>query len=752
LSYLVNPIVNWLLSHAYGQGGTVAVPYAGSPAVVPRGPFPPGVQDILNQVASFYTRETLAPGDAIQWCFLVGGPGNGKSEALRELASMLAIPGILPTKIPGQPVPRTVPLDWQTNPYPLPPRYSVAFINDASIPRADADPVTGPGSLFLDLQCAVQHLLSPQTPIALLVNVNRGILVEEANFLQRPNTTFETPAGNPAAQILRWLACPSPTAGGYETSQLSTLTTVVPAAPRTPYYGQIQLAFGPAEARLKLCVHIVFLDTLSMLEPTPMSRGATIDFSAQPPKPADYNTLGSLRAVDVPRDLTTAGQFIAKVVAEDKWGNGACKDASTGQTCEAFSTCPFAQNTKWLQNDSLHCRFLDALRATEVAAGKRFTYRELLEHLSLAIIGKPEPSWLTGSPPCEWTRDRIQPATKAGAFALASHRIYANLFAVSDPAARHKLERPRTGDTVYAPLHALLQTGNAFTRPQAFARAFTIIDPARDTNPWNGDRTKVLDAVESLDVINPSDQASQWPGLPADSHSDIERTLDQVLREEIATELHLGSKASANRVRALRRWRSLSLLLQFGLAQGQLAFGDAIQAWLAEQELALREAPRSGLGDGIYRLIMPSAQNDKLFLAPLRPRTYCLVGTPPKETILTPVSANDLQVVIIPYGDSLLAEVQVNRIRERLNPLPLATLVVDLSIAREALLHAQQLSRSFTEIGHTAFARIERARASLVSRTRSSKSAVYFTDDLERLFMLTPSPAGVASVRVQSPN
>lgn len=750
MSFLVNPIVNWLLSHAYGQGGTVAVPYAGPPSVVPRGPFPSGVQDILNKIASFYA-QGAQPGDTIQWCFLVGGPGNGKSEALRELASMLGIPDILPNKVLGQPVPRTVPRDWQTNPHPLPPNYTVAFVNDASIPRTDADPVNGLGSLFLDLECAIQRLLGPQSPISLLVNVNRGILVEEANFLERPNAAFESPAGKPATQILRWLANPANSVGEHETSALGTLTTVVPTTSRTPYYGQILLDFGPSESRRKLCVHIVFLDTLSMLEPTPISNGATIDFSVQPPKPTDYNTIGSLRAIDVPRDQTTAGQFVRKIVADEKWANGACKDASTGQLCEAFSTCPFAQNTRWLQDDSLRHRFLDTLRATEVAASKRFTYRELLEHLSLAIIGKPESSWLAGARPCEWTRDRMQSGTKGAAFALASHRIYANLFAISDPATKHRLERPRVGDTIYGPMHELLQTGSASTRPQAFARAFTIIDPARDTDPWHGDRAKVLDAVESLDVVNPSDQARQWPDLPVNSHSDIERTLDQVLREEIATELHLGSKASANRVRVLRRWRSLALLRQFGLAQGRLAFGEAIQAWLVEQELALREAPRSGLGDGIYRLIMPSAQNDKIFLAPLRPRTYCLVGTPPKDTILTPVSANDLQVVIIPYGDALLAEVQVNRIRERLNPLPLATLVVDLSIAREALLHAQQLSRSFTEIGHTAFARIERARASLVSRTRSSKSAVYFTDDLEHLFMLTPSPTGSAPIRVQLP-
>lgn len=750
MGFQINPIVNWLLSHAYGQGGAVAVPYSGGlSAPISRGPFPPGVTDVLNHITSFYGQGQVENGQPIQWCFLVGGPGNGKSEALRELASMLGIPGILPVKRPGQPVPRTVPQDWETNPHLISQDHGVAFINDASIPRNDADPLSGPGSLFLDLRSAFQNFLNNQIPLTLLVNVNRGIIVEEANALQQSGAAITTAAGKPAEQIIRWLASPPTNAGVFDASP--NAKTVVPITPLAPYYGQLEFTFDIATVSRKLCIHVVFLDTLSMLEPTPTNNGATINFSSPIPQPAKYNTLGSLLARDVNRDATTAGQFVASIVNENGWSNGACKDASTGQLCEAYMACPFAQNTRWLQQDALRHRFLDTLRAAEVAAGKRFTYRELLEHISLAILGKPEPDWLSEASPCNWVKDRIQQNSKEALFLRASHRIYVNLFAVGDTATKHRLERPRVGGTVFGALRVFLQERNTSARPQAFARAFTIIDPARDTDSWGGIRSQVLDAVESLDVINPSDQIRQWAYCHPEMHSDIEQALDQVFREEIATELHQGSSAATNRVRILRYWRSLCLLRQVGLSQGNLAFGEAIQGWLEEQEIALRNAPMSRLGEGISRLIMPSTDG-KIFLAPLRPRTYCLTDSLPKETILTSVSANDLQVVIISYGDTLLAEVQANRRREHLEPLSLATLVVDLSIAREALLHSRKLNRSFTEIGHTAFARIERARASLVSRARSSNYPMYFTDDLQRVFLLTPSPGSAASVRVQAGN
>src|SRR5262245_55624284 len=96
-TYVINALVQWLLSHAYGQGGTVAVPTTSGPSPVPLGGFPPGIDDVLNRVSARHTAWTVSE-EQVDWCFLVGGPGNGKSEALRSLASRLNV--TLPPRTP----------------------------------------------------------------------------------------------------------------------------------------------------------------------------------------------------------------------------------------------------------------------------------------------------------------------------------------------------------------------------------------------------------------------------------------------------------------------------------------------------------------------------------------------------------------------------------------------------------------------------------------------------------------------------
>jgi hypothetical protein len=444
---------------------------------------------------------------------------------------------------------------------------------------------------------------------------------------------------------------------------------------------------------------------------------------------------------------------LRNVIAQEEWSNGGCRDAVSGELCDAFGKCPFAQNRGWLSNSFLRQRFLDALRAAEIAAGRRFTYRELLEHYSLAILGRAEANWLKGIHPCEWSSGLHQKIQSDGSqeavCTLSLHRIYLNLFSNRDVLGDgRRLEQALDKDRVYRALRQALSVASETSRPEAFENAFRTIDPARDTDPWDGARRRALDAVESLEVLPPSTQISQWaPPLEVDVHSDLESDLDRCLSGEILSELQSGHRTSTNRVRVLRRWRTVALLRQVGLALGRFSFGDAIQAWLAEQENALREGPRQRLGDGIGRLILPEGAQAKVFIAPLRPRTYCLAELP-AATILSMVPVNDLKVVIVADGDSLIAEVQVLRQREA--PFVLAKLIIDLPIAREALLHAEQVSRAFTEIGDTAFARIERARASLISRERSGRTAVYFTDPLGKLFVLAPAAGGGAALKVQA--
>lgn len=92
MGYASNPLVNWLLSRSYGQGGTVAVPSSAA-GQARRGKFPAGVGDVLERLVDQYSSwpSSARHNSSVERCFLVGGPGNGKSEALKELANVLMI-------------------------------------------------------------------------------------------------------------------------------------------------------------------------------------------------------------------------------------------------------------------------------------------------------------------------------------------------------------------------------------------------------------------------------------------------------------------------------------------------------------------------------------------------------------------------------------------------------------------------------------------------------------------------------------
>jgi hypothetical protein len=743
MSYARNPLVAWLLSHSYGQGGAVAIPSADpSTANAPRGEFPAGIQDVLDHVCARYAGWNATIPE-IDWVFLVGGPGNGKSEALRALAQALGVQ--LPTRVPGQPVPRVLPDTWPNAGQRLASGLEVAFVNDASIPRSDA---VGTTSLFRDVQGSLSRLLDQCQPVALFANVNRGILVEEANALA--SFSQAVPRDDLAKSVIQWLAAPP--------SSLSVVAgngarTTVPVNPLAPQYGQFHIQLPSGTSITNIVVHVVFLDTLSLLEPAPRVAGHAVNFAVTPPGVAPYRTLGMLLSTDAPRDATTAGKLVAQFTTDARWAGGACRSGPAGALCDAHAICPFAQNARWLQDDALRNRYLDTLRAAEIAAGRRFTYRDMLGHVSLTILGQPEEKWLGHAHPCDWAAEQnraLQAGDKSATVSLLSHRIYSNLFTVTaSESGSRRLERERVGSTLFGALKARAERTGESPRLQAFERAFHDIDPARDTDPWDGVRTRVLDAVESLDVRFPSDELAGWAELPEAANSGIEAALDQVLREELATEHESGSRAAANRARFLRRWRAIQLSRHVGLALGRVTNGDAIQAWLAEHENALRSGNRMPLGDGIYHLVLPRGIGGRAFLAPLRPRTYSITNDLPPNTLLVPLGLSDLSLVIVPHGDTMLAEVQASRTRERLAPSVLASLVVDLAVAREAMLHADGNMRPFTEIGYTAFARIERARASLVSRQRSRAIPVHFTDEKEQLFKLVPNAAGPAPLRAQ---
>jgi hypothetical protein len=263
-------------------------------------------------------------------------------------------------------------------------------------------------------------------------------------------------------------------------------------------------------------------------------------------------------------------------------------------------------------------------------------------------------------------------------------------------------------------------------RPALLERAFATIDPANDLEAWSGLRDIVLQAVEALHVERVAAQLGRLEGVPRATHSDIETLMDELLKDELRTEMGLSwkSKEAMNRARYLRKWRAIIALRQIGLATGHFAFRGAAEAWLGEHFRALTGSGPAPIRAGLGALVLPSKDGNEFYLAPLRPRTFPFRENPPAYQLLTEISRAQMVVRTIADGDSLLAEVV-----ETENSRPIANLVVDLPIVREALLQQTASTGSFTEIGYSAFARIERARAAFVSRKRLSSGTVLWFDD-----------------------
>jgi hypothetical protein len=165
-----------------------------------------------------------------------------------------------------------------------------------------------------------------------------------------------------AVQILAWLSRPD-----RQLDAPSGLAVLFNPTRSTRYYSQAVFQ----GQKNKLIIHALFLDTLSLLEPSP-GGARSIDFSKSPPTVAPYRPIGSVDPSQGSRDSTVAGERTAFWTKPSLWDDGGC--TINGQLCAASSVCPFAANAKWLRAPVLQEHFLSLVRGVEVAAGRRLSY------------------------------------------------------------------------------------------------------------------------------------------------------------------------------------------------------------------------------------------------------------------------------------------------------------------------------------------------------------------------------------------
>jgi len=733
-------MVSDLLSFSYGQKSSVAIPGASLPSTIGQGKYPAGVNDVLEYIINQYTKwgEGEVDPSQVEWLFLVGGPGNGKSQALTTFAGALGLP--LPQVGASQQVPRVIPQTWPVNGFPVCGKLEAVFINDASISRVGLGQANG-GSLFHDLHDAAIRIKN-NYPTAVFANINRGILVEEAHALPGPAVEMEKKI---AVETILWLAAPRSQNENIKGKLGEFLGQVTVAqAADTPYYSQLTYKSSATSLAYDIIIHAVFLDALSLLESSPSDgvTGHAIDFSNSPPTVAPYRPVGGLLPSLGCRENTIAGERTAYLSIESKWEQGECCEP---EPCDACDYCPFIANARWLRDPTLRDRFLATMRAAEIASGRRFTYRDLMGHLSLSILGCLEEEWLRGIHPCDWVAKLHKEISSNGSnkhysvIQFANHRIYASLFCTTDRGVWTELGTDKQGAPLHSTLVSNMQSPLCIDRQEAYEIGFGQIDPARDASSWRRD---ILDAVDSIEVESPTSMLSSQGLLPNHAFGLLEETLDILLAEEMVS-VHAGSTAAdATRRRALLHWRCVLLLRQAGLANNNITFKPAVEYWLEEQLAALTgNAPQTDLGNGLRTLVVQPANisgTPRMLIAPLRPRTYALNVIPP-DTVVVGLNVSQIQVLPVAEGDTMSAEVRVlvnNNFEE------VASFPIDLAIAREAMIQVSFPGVGFTEIGSSTFARIERTRAVLIGRQRMSRGNVDFVDSRGKIRSIRHNSGG----------
>ena len=430
-----NQTIIHLMKRGYGGSEAVATPGDESVSTehLPEGKPAPGVEEVLENLQMKLTEGETS---SAEWVFLTGGPGNGKSHQVESLIKKLD---------PLDPLekPRTGDLAKRKYTFKFK-NARLIIVNDATIRK----PGSSIGDLPLDLREALQG--HEKIPTYLVVNINRGILVEEESKLTRD--------------------------GGSDHDFEKKVINKIRQGSNT-YYSYYVEDIPPALGGGKVNIHAVYLDQVSLLELSP----GELDVEAMAPgdEPPAYKVMKKLDKKD--RLESPAGKLIEDLVHEKNFEGAACVN------CNAKELCPFLSNAISLRNEKFRQGFLTVARGLEIVSGHLVTYRDLWGILCLAILGKPEGSAWSLDTPCSWVRTRVEKFEQKRSkyeeslLELYLHRIHEALF----------------------PLQLTKKTGLFGYKPKdpeeddyVIKLKLNEVDPAMDVGPdWAQDVSDALEGV-----------------------------------------------------------------------------------------------------------------------------------------------------------------------------------------------------------------------------------------------------------------
>lgn len=438
-----NPWIQQLLEwHGHDKGG-VRVPFrSGSGRPLGRTITTPIIQRLRQLATDLADGVTGIP----RWVFLVGGPGNGKSEAVESFIEALdertgaggRLRELVATKLrPGPMTSRRVTLDAQEL-GPIGGRFSkLILVQDASA----VDLPAGQAEIQL-IEDLIDLYKSPagREPIFLCC-ANRGLLARALSATRSRSTL----GGASPPQIER---------------QIERLID------------GILVATG--------------LGSNALGEDRPRSWPLKLD-SRCAAWPLDLETIvGRMGGERAPFE-----DVLEAAVDESRWDqNGRCLD------CDSRSLCPFYANFKMLGEPDTRQRLLRLLRHGELATGQRWNFRDAFSLCAELLVGQHsdfvDDVFLH---PCTWVHQRSERISHAtadaekfpGAWELAAHLFPQSLFPV--------WQVPESGLDFDLPSHAYVTksvaegisrrqpAGGALIQTILAGKFSNLLDPALESPP-----------------------------------------------------------------------------------------------------------------------------------------------------------------------------------------------------------------------------------------------------------------------------
>lgn len=533
-----NPRVTELLSwHGHDQGG-VQVPF--KPGSNPLGAtITTNLVRRLRSVArSIATGDTTAP----RWIFLIGGPGNGKSETVQdflinldqELGMQGALVNFLRQSFAPQPIVR----------------------RRVTVEQSDLPPEANTFATRVGRLLIVQDATATDDALG---NAAHELALDVADLLTSP--------GNPQPVFI---ACAN---RGLLTRALKEAVGV----------------WGTSNVVTELLSELIRVSGLG-IEALASQRRPCWPLESHPHVacwPLDLESL----LVEQGNDAAPIEQIFQAAVQEEGWQvSGRCAD------CDAANYCPFRQNAEWIREPATRRSLRDVLRHGELATGQRWNFRDTFSLAAESIVGQWS-DFEQFDHPCDWVHTQTQqlanpiPASRVAPAYSLIRRLYPHaLFPVpwTQTIAETYLEGTDwNGQNISRAITDVLAFDRIDTSKQirqTLVKNYAGLDPATYTPR---DLNHVLRRIEDeySQSIELGNNLQMGVSLPA-----IETTFLNMLQEaEVEWNLLGRSAPQASRIIYLLRRLSSSLVKQsIGVRLGH----HANEEYLRDFEASLRDTRR----------------------------------------------------------------------------------------------------------------------------------------------------------------